>query len=579
MHKIISSSLKTFSEEHCIESMNEAKRFEHFVNYCIASKYYSGRIDTSGITTGDEDPGIDGVIIIVDGELVTTEEEIDAIFESHRRNVEVEFIFIQSKTSEKFEKKELTNFGDCVYDFLSDHPEHSYDEILSEAHKIFDKVVVNFHKVKHGKPNTRTYFVTTGVWNDEKELSAALKVNQKKLESTGYFNNVESLKLDRDEIITLLISIRQPVEAKVKVKGCIPYDNIKGVEEAYICVIPAKNFINSLLKNADDDRIKSGIFEENVRAFLGESNSVNSSIKDTLTSKETRDRFAILNNGITIVSPDVRVQSDTISLSNYQIVNGCQTSHVLFRNKELLTDDSTMLTVKVIEVSDADIINQIVQATNNQSYVEDEKFLSLKSKAKNIEVYFNSCNDDAGDELKIFFERRERQYSGLKISDSKIFDIRTVARAFSAMFLEIPHIAASYPTQIFQQSENKLFLDEQNEIAYYCATLALYKFNKLFNSKKLPSDFSKYKWHTLMLLKYLINNGIKTPELNSKKITQYCQDIIKVLSSTREDVQQPYQVCVEIIKEGIEKGGWEKKDRLKRSLHTARLKKILMKRF
>lgn len=575
MHRIISSHLKTFSKEHGIEFMDEAKRFEHFVNYCIASKYYSGRIDPTDITTSDEDPGIDGVIIIADGELVTTEEEINAIFESHKRNIEVEFIFIQSKISDKFEKKEITNFGDCVYDFLSDNPEHSYDEILAEAHKIFNKVVENVHKVKHGKPNSRTYFVTTGVWNNEKELVAALKINQKKLEGKGYFDNVESLELDRDQIIKLWSSIHQPVEATVKVKGYVPYENIKGVEEAYICVIPAKNFINSLLKDDDDDRIKSGIFEENVRAFLGEYNSVNSKIKDTLSSNETRDRFAILNNGITIVSPDVRVQNDTISLFNYQIVNGCQTSHVLFRNKELLTDESTMLTVKVIEVNDADIVNQIVQATNNQSYVADENFLSLKSKAKNIEVYFHSCNDDANEESKIFFERREKQYSGMAISDSKIFDIRTVARAFSAMFLEIPHIAASYPTQIFEQSGNKLFQDDQNEIAYYCASLALYKFNKLFNSKKLPGYFSKYRWHTLMLLKYIINNGSKTPELNSKKITQYCKNIIDVLSSTREDFLKHYQVCVEIIEEG----GWATKDRLKRSLHTVELKNILMERF
>ncbi len=75
MHGIIPSHLKTFSQEHEIEFMNEQKRLEHFVNYCVASKYYSGRIDSSDITTSDDDEaGIDGVIIIADGELVTTEE-------------------------------------------------------------------------------------------------------------------------------------------------------------------------------------------------------------------------------------------------------------------------------------------------------------------------------------------------------------------------------------------------------------------------------------------------------------------------------------------------------------------------
>ena len=170
MHRIISSHLKTFSKEHEIEFLDETKRFEHFVNYCVASKYYSGRVDTSDITTSDEDASIDGIIIIADGELIRTEEEITFIFDSHKRNIEIDFIFIQSKTSEKFEKKEITSFGDGVYDFLSEKPAYPHDEALSEAHKVFNKTIDNVHKVKHGKPNAKLYFVTTGAWNDEKEL-------------------------------------------------------------------------------------------------------------------------------------------------------------------------------------------------------------------------------------------------------------------------------------------------------------------------------------------------------------------------------------------------------------------------
>lgn len=571
MHRIIASHLKTFPKEHEIESSKETERFEHFVNYCIASKYYSGRIDTSDITTGEDDAGIDGIIIIADGELITTEEEINDVFESHKRNIEIDFIFVQAKTSEKFEKNQITNFSEGVYDFLSEEPELPHGDLLSEAHKIFSRIIDNVSKVKGGKPNAKTYFVTTGIWRNEKELSASLKTNQRKIDSTGYFGKVECLKIDRDELIKLWSSIHQPVEATVRVKGYVPYENIRGVKEAYICVIPAKNFINSILKEEDDDdHIKSGIFDENVRAFLGADNSVNSNIKATLNSSEKRDRFAILNNGITIVSPDVRVQSDSISIFNYQIVNGCQTSHVLFRNKDLV-DDSTMLTVKVIEVNDENIVNQIVEATNNQSYVADEKFLSLRAKAKNVEVYFNGCNDNVNEDSKIYFERREKQYAGMGISDSKIFDIRTVARAFSAMFLEIPHTAANYPTRIFQQSGNRLFQDEHNEIAYYCSTLAFYKFRKLVNNRKIPNNPIKYKWYALMLLKYVIKGNKKTPELGSKKITNYCEDIIKVLSSPREEYISKYEKCMRIV----EAGGWVSKDRLKSSKHTEELKQIL----
>ena len=366
-----------------------------------------------------------------------------------------------------------------------------------------------------------------------------------------------------------MATANQPVEATVKVKNYIPFEKITDVSEAYRATILPRRFVESV-SMGDDDRIRAGIFNENVRSFLGENNDVNSKIIKTLQSDEIRDRFSILNNGVTIVSPDVRVQSDSISMNNYQIVNGCQTSHVLFRNRECL-DDNTMLTVKVIEAEHPNVVNQIVEATNNQSYVADEKFLSLKEKAKIVESYFNTCNDEVDNESKIYFERREKQYAGMGIQDVKIFDIRTVARAFTAMFLDIPHTSASYPTLIFTQSGSKLFTDEQHEITYYCATLALYKFASLLNSKKLPSDFGKYRWHTLTLLKYVINIDKKVPQMNSKKIVKYCETIIDKLNTQNRYCLKYYNECKDIINQA----GPANKDKLKRKEYINELKEYL----
>ena len=97
-----------------------------------------------------------------------------------------------------------------------------------------------------------------------------------------------------------------------------------------------------------------------------------------------------------------------------------------------------------------------------------------------------------------------------------------------------------------------------------------YKFNKLMNSKKLPTDFTKYKWHTLMLFKYIVNKGSSVPELNSKKITPYCDKIIDLLNSPREDFLKAYSECVDIV---IQSGDVTK-DRLKRNLYTNELRKI-----
>ena len=37
----------------------------------------------------------------------------------------------------------------------------------------------------------------------------------------------------------------------------------------------------------------------------------------------------LLNNGVTIVADSISKTGDTFTIEDYQIVNGCQTSHVL----------------------------------------------------------------------------------------------------------------------------------------------------------------------------------------------------------------------------------------------------------
>jgi hypothetical protein len=82
-----------------------------------------------------------------------------------------------------------------------------------------------------------------------------------------------------------------------------------------------------------------------VRHFLGAENSVNQSIAKTIDNQAARSRFPVLNNGVTVVSPDVVVQTNRLFIKNFQIVNGCQTSHVLFANRAHLTDDELLAMV------------------------------------------------------------------------------------------------------------------------------------------------------------------------------------------------------------------------------------------
>ena len=91
-----------------------------------------------------------------------------------------------------------------------------------------------------------------------------------------------------------------------------------------------------LLADADSGEIRRTVFEDNVRDFQGTDAPVNARIRETLRGAHTA-RFAVLNNGITIVVRDLRVTANSFHLTDYQVVNGAQTSNVLFVNRDVLT--------------------------------------------------------------------------------------------------------------------------------------------------------------------------------------------------------------------------------------------------
>jgi hypothetical protein len=64
--RIIEGYLKTFVEENAIQTGDEPKHFEHFINYCIASRYIFDAVSFEELSVGEgHDTGIDGMAIVV----------------------------------------------------------------------------------------------------------------------------------------------------------------------------------------------------------------------------------------------------------------------------------------------------------------------------------------------------------------------------------------------------------------------------------------------------------------------------------------------------------------------------------
>lgn len=147
--------------------------------------------------------------------------------------------------------------------------------------------------------------------------------------------------------------------------------------------VPVREIIESF------DKHKFKIFRLNPRGPLG--NRISASIKRTLLDETSRKRFHLLNNGITAICKSWNIESDLwLSVQDFQIINGCQTTVTLWDTRAAIRDDpSVLVTVKLTECSQ-DFSEAIASATNTQTALKAEDFISNEPVQKRLQAEFGA---------------------------------------------------------------------------------------------------------------------------------------------------------------------------------------------
>lgn len=552
MHRIIKAHLESFVKSFGLEADDEAVQFEKFATHCVISSRFSSAFDLDEVCTGPGDDGVDGVAVVIDETVTASVEDAQAIFSAQRRNHDVDVLFVQAKRSESFDLGEFLKFKEGVLRFATQTPYTATDEALSESRKMFDAVLQEVPKVRNGKPSLMARFVTTGQYQKPPALETALTDFVTQLAELGLFHDIDVRFIDRDELTRLWVGTYSGIDASLPVFSTAALPNIAGIDEAYLAVVRASDFVNNLLLT-EDGNLRTQVFEENVRSFLGHDNPVNQSISATLAS-ESASRFPVLNNGITIVSPDVKLQGTTLHLMNYQIVNGCQTSNVLFENRETL--GNVMVNIKVVKTQLEDVFSELVRATNSQTKVEDMQFLSLRPIIKRVEQYFNTYD---GAESRLYLERRDRQYVGQNIPATRVFSLHNAAKCVAAMFCNRPDLASRYPKQMYEELTETIFADATKEVVFYAACVTMYRFNLLVSNSTIPQNMKRFKWHILPLVRAILL-GNNTQPLNAKQVEQGAGKIISMMGQHGQPATDVFNRVVTIC-QGL---GEVSSDRLKR---------------
>ncbi len=437
MDKITKSLLDTFSNQYELNSIEEHQKFEHFSNFSIISKLFRGSFELEDIHSGSGgDCGIDGIFLIVNGRLILDEDELNDVVED-THFLDADITFIQAKTSTSFDGSAIGSFIHGVKDFLNDEPQLNQNEKIKSMKDVWEKVIEKSSYMTNRRPTCRLYYVCTGRWQEDQNLMAIINSGKKELEQIGIFEEVFVDALGASEIQRLFHETKNKLSSTITFQNKITLPDIQGVSEAYLGVLP---FIEYLKLVQDENQVIYNIFDDNVRDFQG-GNTVNKKIKSTLEEAKF-DLFCLLNNGVTIVASDLTPAANRFTIRDYQVVNGCQTSHVLHSCQNIDGIESVFVPIKIIVTENDDVKTSITLATNSQTEVKTEQLEALNVFQKKLELYYKAeCKT-----FPLYYERRSQQYNsdgGVKKTHDLPSNRRTPINVKKEVFYETQSLRRS----------------------------------------------------------------------------------------------------------------------------------------
>lgn len=483
----------------------------------LIQRLYGETFDTSDVVLGHDEPGIDGIAIIVNGTLIYDVDAFNEVAEA-APSLDVVFIFIQADRSRSFETGKMGNFVFAVRDFFKEVPQLPRSPKMAEWAAIQAAIYAKCTKFKRSNPGCYLFYVTTGQWTADQMLEARRQSGIAELTAENIFRSVEFECIGADILQKLYRQAKNFIARDFTFSNHTAAPEIPGVNEAYLGFISGKDFL-SIIKS-DDGEIMRGLFESNLRDFQSY-NTVNSAIKQTLES-DHKARFVLMNNGITIIARVLRRTAHKFHIEDFQIVNGCQTSNVLFEFPGNIEDVAVPL--RLISTDDEDVIQSIVTATNQQTQLSREQLFAATEFPKSLEQFFQTYPPPH----RLWYERRSRQYDKLAIEKPKIVTQANMIRAFAGMFLEEPHRTTRNFNALLDKVGKEIFAEGQRFEPYYVAAYTFYKLERLFKSSKIDSKLKVARFQILLAARRLANSN-SLPRIVSRDMEIYCKKITDIL--------------------------------------------------
>ena len=169
--------------------------------------------------------------------------------------------------------------------------------------------------------------------------------------------HLESLIAEHNERINQTTRIGN---AALKVIPTMSFEEKGGFGKAFVTTLTGTQ-LRELYSNHGDR-----LFDRNIRLFLGaRKGGVNAGIRGTIDSENDRPNFWAYNNGVTFVCDSYNIAGKTLTLNNFSIVNGCQTT-VTIANSPPTSVRQVRVLARFIAAPER-AIDPIIRYTNSQN--------------------------------------------------------------------------------------------------------------------------------------------------------------------------------------------------------------------
>lgn len=530
-------------------------QFEAFCNYYLInsvqnsseSPFYFMTSENKNDNTNDFH--IDGVAVYINGVLCGSTESLENISTSSKI-IEVSLHLVQAKNGKtNLNAGDLNNFISAAKQFATDTP---WTEDFTRKNNISDQLVDyqhvfsgSFEKKYKVKPTIHLHWCTSQRQNQKEILPSIDVAARNEIESlptalSDFASNVHFSFYGYDELIEIADKVGSSNECKFNLGNNVPINFPSKDDElcdSFFTFIPGNEFLKIICR--EDGSLDHTLFNENVRDFQGTENAPFKGMTKTLTDPDSQDLFAFMNNGVTIVASEIGGNSREKHLSNYQIVNGCQTSHALYQHRDNLEDVHVPL--RVIKTSNTDILDKVTYSTNSQNKVTAEDMAARSQTARKLEHFCR--REDV--ELPIAFERRTGQFThtAIKIPKKRIFSKKEFTKAYVACVKMKPHAAIGYFDRYQNGGKDDIWLNGASIPLLYLSTYLVMKINELrfYNDHTnlkyhfasfLFYDLLKQNWHLIEKVDSLTAEETLNPK-DEKELNNTVNKVLKILDNNK----------------------------------------------